>query len=75
MEISSINNEDVKWQRGGKIPIDFPDTWGVRKSAFSKKGRLVEDTKAYQRLKLVKRSDLDDMEQMWYDQFDPQLFS
>jgi len=47
------------------------DIYNVNKfrSAFSYEGRRVEDTKAYKRLKSVKRSDLDMMEQIWYDKF------
>lgn len=48
-----------------------PNIWKVKPldphSSFSHKGRRVEDTKAYQKLKSVKRSDLDELEQMWYD--------
>ncbi len=47
------------------------DIYNVKKfkSAFSYKGNQVEDTKAYQKLKSVKRNDLDMLEQMWYDKF------
>lgn len=49
----------------------LPNDWKVKPigitSALSLKGHRVEDTKAYQKLKSVDRSDLDMMEQMWYD--------
>lgn len=49
----------------------MPNDWKIQSigisSALSHKGHRVEDTKAYQKLQSVDRSDLDMMEQMWYD--------
>lgn len=52
---------------------ELPNDWKVSpinpRSSFSYKGKRVEDTKAYKKLKSVKRDDLDELEQMWYDDF------
>ena len=52
---------------------NLPNIYNVKpinpRSSFSYKGKRIEDTKAYQRLKSVKRDDLDDLEQMFYDDF------
>jgi len=51
---------------------EIPNYYNVKPikshSSFSYEGRRVEDTKAYQKLKSVKRDDLDMLEQMYYDQ-------
>jgi len=50
---------------------ELPNIYNVKpigiSSAFSYKGKRVEDTKSYKRLKSVKVNELDIMEQMQYD--------